>query len=61
MSKDTVKNCADEPAQNGNDEAVYQAPEVFVVGSAKKLLQGPMIQPYMDSPGSGYTQFRLDR
>ncbi len=59
MSKDLVEKRGG--GAETNAARVYKAPEVFEVGSAKKLIQGPMLWPYFDSPGSGYTQFHAER
>ena len=37
---------------------VYTRPEVFSVGLAKDLIQGPMINEYWDCVGSGKTLTR---
>lgn len=61
MSKNFVETRVGEPDVSGNAKRSYKTPEVFEVGSAKKLIQGPMLWPYVDSPGSGYTQFHSER
>lgn len=57
MSKVTAKEDVSLFDKNEKPEQVYKAPEVFEVGSAKKLIQGPMLEKYHDDPGRGYTLF----
>ena len=39
-------------------EFVYTPPEVFQIGLARKLIQGPSIHEYWDCVGSGKTYTR---
>ena len=58
MLKDAQTKTVDTTFENRKTEPVYTAPQVFPVGLAKDLIQGPMINEYWDCVGSGKTLTR---
>lgn len=47
MSNEIATKRDGEPVE-ARTEGAYKAPELFEVGSSKKLIRGPMIDPYYD-------------
>ena len=53
QTKAVGANFEDRKAESG-----YAAPEVFLAGLAKNLIQGQAMEPYWDCVGSGKTVIR---
>ena len=58
MLKDTQAKAVSTNFEDRKAESAYTAPEVFSVGLAKDLIQGPMNNGYYDCLGNGMTLTR---
>ena len=58
MFKDAKMKTVDANSDDRKVGSVYTRPEVFSIGLANDLIQGPMIEPYWDCVGQGKTLTR---
>ena len=58
MLRDAQTKTVETNPEERKGEAGYSGPEIFPVGLAKDLIQGPMIETYWDCLGQGKTLTR---
>jgi hypothetical protein len=58
MSKDACRKEVSEMEKDSSSKKAYRAPEMFLAGSSKQIIQGPMLNEYWDCIGNGKTLTR---